>query len=333
MRAPSRNSASRRGYTACTPRHLSASPRARARFRDAAAPASLVSPSTAAASRPRRSRTTTIRRSRSIPPWSARGRRYARPPTRRPPYRSSTACAAWMRTRSTTSPMARLHSGCSARMRSARCAARAPAPGCWTATRPPEIGCESIVSTCRAAGSRAITRSRWAPRGCAFAHGSRRPPAHRATSSTHSRTRCSRRKRGSPKRSPRTRARSRSWTARCGCAPSASAWRATSSASSTGTSMRVNSRSCPISPWASARHCSASPAGARPAAADAPIATPGTCASPTSDRTSTRSRASCASRRRWRCRSARRRGSPTSARWRCRGSPPRRCATRARRRT
>ena len=34
--------------------------------------------------------------------------------------------------------------------------------------------------------------------------------------------------------------------------------------------MRVNSRSCPISPWASGRRCSASPAGARPAAAGAP---------------------------------------------------------------
>ena len=75
------------------------------------------------------------------------------------------------------------------------------------------------------------------------------------------------------------------------------------------------------------------PAAARRAAAAGPIATAGTCASPTWDRTTTSCPASCASRRLARCRSAMRRGLPTSAGWHYRGSPPPRCATRARRRT
>ena len=103
--------------------------------------------------------------------------------------------------------------------------------------------------------------------------------------------------------------------------------------SSPGTSARTSSLSSASLRWASARRCSALPAVARRAAVAAPIATPGTCGSPTWGRTTTSCPASCASRRPARCRSALRRGWPTSAGWRCRGSPPRRCAIRAHRRT
>ena len=256
-------------------------------------------------------------------PWQ----RCARLPTRRPRYRSSTACAAWTRTRSTTSPMAPLHSGCSARTRSARSAARLPLLG---AGRRRGRRRSAASRSCLPAGRRGAARSRDRGRRLAAAlsrTGSRRPPAHRATSLMHSRTRCSPRKRGSPRRSPRMRARSRSWTARCGCAPSASAWRATSSASSTGTSMRVNSRSCPISPWASGRRCSASPRGRG--------RQPRT---PRSIRLVPAHRRPRTARPRPRGHRASRGAGGAAARrggaarrpvrgWRCRGSPPRRCAT------